>query len=90
MSAPSAVSTPTGLTVLRWIEKNPDPLLTEIVAAFCDADDFDAASAVRRVVRDLVVDSLLRMKDSDIDHDWAYRLTRSGRAFLARTSSVTQ
>ena len=33
MSAPSAVSTPTGLTVLRWIEKNPDPLLTEIVAA---------------------------------------------------------
>lgn len=73
-----------GLRILREIRKSGDALLSELIEKFA-GDDLDAQHSVRQHVHELVNDNLLRMKDSDVDHEWAYRITRSGQRFVEST-----
>lgn len=66
--------------VLKVVERIGDPLISHIIDGVNvpDASDYQ----IIQTVGDLVRGGLLRMKDDDIDHDWAYLLTAQGREAL--------
>ena len=64
--------------VLQSVKKIGDPLLKHI------AEDLGVSrETVAPVAKVLVDRGLLRMKEDDVDHDWAYLLTDDGRKALA-------
>jgi hypothetical protein len=76
--AENATVTGLQIRILRFVAEVGDPTFANIQSAM--GQDVDA---LRDPVRELVTTGLLRMKDDDIDHDWAYRLTGAGRDALA-------
>lgn len=60
--------------VLQAVKDIGDPLLRHIVAR-CGLEKDEAS----QITGDLVRGGMLRMKEDDVDHEWAYRLTSDGK-----------
>ncbi len=71
--------------VMLVVQDIGDPLLSHIVGRMNDCDK----ESVKETVRNLVQRGWLRMKEDDIDHDWAYRRTTSGREAMEQTIGTT-
>jgi len=69
------------IKILRFVALSGNPTFANI-----QSDAGLGAEALRTPLQELVTCGYLRMKDDDIDHDWAYRLTRLGRQMLAAHS----
>ena len=62
--------------VLRYIDANPDSLLTEIIQGV--ASEMTAHTARARV-KNLVRQGFIYQKEDTVEHDWIYRVRASFR-----------
>lgn len=64
------MNTPLRTTILQCVDAVGDPLMEHIIE-FCRKFEFTEED-IRNEVRSMVTENELRMKEDDVDHDWAY------------------
>ena len=61
--------------IMAVVAEMGDPAVQDIVRKVRGDED-----TIRQAVKQMVCEGSLRMKDDDIGHGWAYKMTRKGRA----------